>query len=962
LFNEQANSSQSSSNANINNILQNFFNLIDRLVDKLWDGTYRREPKEVFELIVKFINNLKKKAYGYSNEQLISSMNRTLLYQLSRPSDNLTEQVCMLDVLHKIIMLKSLVFAQNNQQPEFFACVAHCLLVITSSDDPDSEFNGVKPGFQSKTQWYTNSMFNETLISVNNSTSFDEKSNNGKLLLTSAAQRVWLELYLSKKSQLEECLKVSLNSIGKNPTLDQLRPILTEPAAKIWISFIEGEKKLPEKIQSHLQAKFQRVTGGISTMAGGFSRVVSLKKQKKEVARLSSRELSDAASSIVANVMALKETADSDYRKHFRSNEQRHGYLYGEWRRIESDLLRERALWGADAANKLNKWKLDFTEGPNRRRKRLLPNSEDFYRNYPYRPELDAMKPNKKYKIPSSFDSKEYFKQFRVKNLINHQQSAQDFAQSQLEQQTALNSSSSPAPIELQFEELKEQQAINYDAVKGIKTSLKSRTEPDAAPSSFNEESEAEVSSSAAAAAAAPQPLQTQQSQTSNSSASNSGYAYNNQNITRLLEEGEKINHIYRCARVTGLDTIEGVFLFGKEHFYVLDGYTLISTKDIVDIDCLKPNAYEPLIPKSGGSSTGSTSCSSCLFGLTEKTCSKFAYEDIREVHNRRYLLQEIAMEIFSNDGRNYLLVFPRKCRNKIYDRLIALTPDLNDSASQSIAGQKRSTSIEQNTGIFNALIGEKSVVQRWERGEISNFQYLMFLNTLAGRSYNDLMQYPVFPWILADYDSDELELSSAATFRDLAKPMGAQTPDRLKQFEKRYQEWEDPSGETPPYHYGTHYSSAMIVASYLLRMEPFTQIFLRLQGGHFDLADRLFHSVKDNWMSASRNNMADVKELIPEFFYLPEFLVNANRFDLGKKQSGVVLNDVVLPVWAKNDPVEFIRVHRLALESDFVSAHLNEWIDLIFGFKQQGQPAVEAMNVFHHLFYEGILVCFIVV
>ena len=38
------------------------------------------------------------------------------------------------------------------------------------------------------------------------------------------------------------------------------------------------------------------------------------------------------------------------------------------------------------------------------------------------------------------------------------------------------------------------------------------------------------------------------------------------------------------------------------------------------------------------------------------------------------------------------------------------------------------------------------------------------------------------------------------------------------------------PAGETPAYHYGTHYSSAMIVASYLVRMEPFTQIFLRLQ------------------------------------------------------------------------------------------------------------------------------------
>ena len=75
-----------------------------------------------------------------------------------------------------------------------------------------------------------------------------------------------------------------------------------------------------------------------------------------------------------------------------------------------------------------------------------------------------------------------------------------------------------------------------------------------------------------------------------------------------------------------------------------------------------------------------------------------------------------------------------------------------------------------------------------------------------------------------------ELDLNSAETFRDLSKPMGAQSEKRLTQFEKRFRDWEDPQGETPPYHYGTHYSSAMIVASYLVRMEPFTQHFLRLQ------------------------------------------------------------------------------------------------------------------------------------
>ena len=54
-------------------------------------------------------------------------------------------------------------------------------------------------------------------------------------------------------------------------------------------------------------------------------------------------------------------------------------------------------------------------------------------------------------------------------------------------------------------------------------------------------------------------------------------------------------------------------------------------------------------------------------------------------------------------------------------------------------------------------------------------------LNTLAGRSYNDQNQYPVFPWVLADYTSPHLDLTSPHTFRDLSKPVGALSPQRLQ-------------------------------------------------------------------------------------------------------------------------------------------------------------------------------------
>jgi len=280
--------------------------------------------------------------------------------------------------------------------------------------------------------------------------------------------------------------------------------------------------------------------------------------------------------------------------------------------------------------------------------------------------------------------------------------------------------------------------------------------------------------------------------------------------------------------------------LFGREHFYILDGFTLVNGREVHDIDFLPEGRFEPIIPQVPGQVRSSK----------RRQVNKFTYDLIKEVHKRRYLLQPIAIEFFSADGLNHLLAFHKSVRAKVYQRLLTAAPSLDDDASASVAGQSRSANVEQSSGLLSSLMGETSVTQRWVRGEITNFQYLMSLNTLAGRSYNDLMQYPVFPWILADYRSEELDLNDAKTFRDLAKPMGAQTERRLEQFKKRYEDWD---GDTPPYHYGTHYSSAMIVSSYLVRTEPFAGHFLHLQGGHFDLADRMFHSVEDAWESASK-------------------------------------------------------------------------------------------------------------
>ncbi|XP_054827025.1 neurobeachin-like protein 1 [Eublepharis macularius] len=314
----------------------------------------------------------------------------------------------------------------------------------------------------------------------------------------------------------------------------------------------------------------------------------------------------------------------------------------------------------------------------------------------------------------------------------------------------------------------------------------------------------------------------------------------------------------------------------------------------------------------------------------------KWPLSQIREVHLRRYNLRRSALEIFFIDQTNYFLNFKKEARNKVYSRILSL-------CSPNISGTRSPQELFKASGL----------TQKWVNREISNFDYLIQLNTMAGRTYNDLAQYPVFPWILQDYTSEELDLNNPAVFRDLSKPIGVVNEKNSKAVHERYENFEDPLGIIDKFHYGTHYSNAAGVMHYLIRVEPFTSLHIQLQSGRFDCADRQFHSIPATWQ-ALMDNPNDVKELIPEFFYFPEFLENQNNFNLGQLQiSKEVVGDVILPKWAQS-PEDFIYKHRKALESEYVSAHLHEWIDLIFGYKQRGSAAVEALNVFYYCTYEG--------
>ena len=103
----------------------------------------------------------------------------------------------------------------------------------------------------------------------------------------------------------------------------------------------------------------------------------------------------------------------------------------------------------------------------------------------------------------------------------------------------------------------------------------------------------------------------------------------------------------------------------------------------------------------------------------------------------------------------------------------------------------------------------------------------LMELNFLASRSYNDITQYPVFPWVLTDYDAVNLNLNDPGIYRDLSRPIGALDPERARQLQDRYNSFPD---DMVAFHHGTHYSSAALVCYYMIRMMPYTLLAVELQ------------------------------------------------------------------------------------------------------------------------------------
>lgn len=205
----------------------------------------------------------------------------------------------------------------------------------------------------------------------------------------------------------------------------------------------------------------------------------------------------------------------------------------------------------------------------------------------------------------------------------------------------------------------------------------------------------------------------------------------------------------------------------------------------------------------------------------------------------------------------------------------------------------------------------------QWWRGELSNFEYLLFINKLAGRRWGDYTFHMVMPWVI-DFSTKPDENSDLG-WRDLSKSKWRLAKGD-EQLDFTY------STSEIPHHVSDECLSELAVCSYKARRLPLSVL---------RTAVRSVYEPNEYPSTMQRLYQWTPDECIPEFYCDPQIFYSVH--------SG--MTDLAVPPWA-DSPEEFIKLHRDALESNRVSSQIHHWIDITFGYKMSGQAAIDAKNV----------------
>ena len=360
--------------------------------------------------------------------------------------------------------------------------------------------------------------------------------------------------------------------------------------------------------------------------------------------------------------------------------------------------------------------------------------------------------------------------------------------------------------------------------------------------------------------------------------------------------------------------------------------------------------------------------CYGALFKCSKKERNriiKIKLDNIRMILKRIFYYQKSALELFTETKSYY---FNFHSENKINDLFLLLIYPCEESYFPININNDTIGYMKINRGIIgednlNQLINKKNnfiefISNKTSMGQLCEmcvFDIIMLLNLISNRSYNDLHQYPIFP-ALYFYDKD-----NSISKRDFKEHIGFQNITEDQKTRKNLYllsynestteindfEENDNDIEIKSHLFNTHYSNIVYTSNFMIRLFPYSFCAIEMQGNGFDNPNRLFHYIQDTLYNICVQK-SDLRELIPEFFYLPEMFMNINNINYQKRSNGELVDDIIIPsnISERNNESQlknktnydkmFIFVDDLKTQLEYLEQGMSSWINLIFGTRQR--------------------------
>ena len=334
--------------------------------------------------------------------------------------------------------------------------------------------------------------------------------------------------------------------------------------------------------------------------------------------------------------------------------------------------------------------------------------------------------------------------------------------------------------------------------------------------------------------------------------------------------------------------------------------------------------------------------------------------DDIKEIIKRRTLLVNNSIEISCKNGKSYFFNFFRvKEVEKAYLYFNEINEKLFENSSKN--------NIKLNSGEDKI----KNILSLFRNGKITNYKYLLYLNKLATRTYNDLSQYPVFPWLVLEHDKIEQifkekdkNTKNLNFLRNLNYPISLQT-ERSREIIIEKFKCENINTTKFSCHLFKHYSTSGYIYYYLMRMNPYEQNIITFQNFRLENSERIFNSF--NELEEILKEDSDNRELIPDFFCYFDYYINLNCSYLGQRDNGNFNDDfIVNEININKAPSKSINKissyayllyrERKLLNCYFISKIIHKWVDIIFGKNQlpkKKEDAEKSCNIFTKMSYE---------